>query len=70
MNVQMVKLDLETAEVKSPISVGSKKKRESSKKKIYFCFVDYVKAFDGVDHNKFWKILKEMGISDHLTCLL
>ena len=39
-------------------------------KNIYFCFIDYVKAFDYVDHNKLWKILKEMGISDHLTCLL
>ena len=38
--------------------------------KIYFCFVDYAKAFDCVDHNKLWKILKEMGIPDHLTCLL
>ena len=39
-------------------------------KGIYFCFIDYAKAFDCVDHNKLWKILKEMGISDHLTCLL
>ena len=39
-------------------------------KNIYFCFFDYAKAFDCVDHNKLWKILKEMGISDHLTCLL
>ena len=39
-------------------------------KNIYFCFVDYAKAFDCVDHNKLWKILKEMGIPDHLTCLL
>ena len=39
-------------------------------KKIYFCFIDYVKAFDCVDHNKLWKILQEMGIPDHLTCLL
>ena len=39
-------------------------------KNIYFCFIDYVKAFDYVDHNKLWKILKEMGIPDHLTCLL
>ena len=39
-------------------------------KKIYFCFTDYAKAFDCVDHNKLWKILKEMGIPDHLTCLL
>ena len=37
---------------------------------IYFCFIDYAKAFDYVDHNKLWKILKEMGIPDHLTCLL
>ena len=39
-------------------------------KNIYFCFLDYAKAFDCVDHNKLWKILREMGISDHLTCLL
>ena len=39
-------------------------------KNIYFCFIDYAKAFDRVDHNKLWKILKEMGIPDHLTCLL
>ena len=39
-------------------------------KNIYFCFLDYAKAFDSVDHNKLWKILKEMGIPDHLTCLL
>ena len=39
-------------------------------KNIYFCFIDYVKAFDCVDHNKLWKILKEMGIPDHLTCRL
>ena len=39
-------------------------------KNIYLCFIDYVKAFDSVDHNKLWKILKEMGIPDHLTCLL
>ena len=37
---------------------------------IYFCFIDYAKAFDCVDHNKLWTILQEMGISDHLTCLL
>ena len=48
-----------------------KKAREfQKKKKIYFCFVDYSKAFDCVDHNRLWKILKEMGISDHLTCFL
>ena len=39
-------------------------------KNIYFCFIDYAKAFDYVDHHKLWKILKEMGIPDHLTCLL
>ena len=44
-------------------------KREFQKN-IYFCFIDYAKAFDCVDHNKLWKILKEMGIPDHLTCLL
>ena len=41
-----------------------------SRKNIYFCFIDYAKAFDYVDHNKLWKILKDMGIPDHLTCLL
>ena len=46
------------------------KAREFQKKKIYFCFIDYAKAFDCVDHNKLWKILKEMGIPDHLICLL
>ena len=46
------------------------KKARESQKNIYFCFIDYAKVFDGVDHNKRWKILKEMGIPDHLTCLL
>ena len=46
------------------------KKAREFQKNIYFCFTDYAKAFDCVDHNKLWKILKEMGISDHLTCLL
>ena len=45
-------------------------KAREFEKKIYFCFIDYTKAFDYVDHNKLWKILKEMGIPDHLTCLL
>ena len=45
-------------------------KAREFQKNIYFCFIDYAKAFDCVDHNKLWKILKEMGISDHLTCLL
>ena len=53
-----------------PISAGSSKKQESSRKNIYFLFIDYAKDFDSVDHNKLWKILKEMGIPDHLTCLL
>ena len=44
--------------------------KERVPKKIYFCFIDYVKAFDCVDHNKLWKILQEMGIPDHLTCIL
>ena len=46
------------------------KKAREFQKNIYFCFIDYAKAFDSVDHNKLWKILKEMGILDHLTCLL
>ena len=46
------------------------KKATEFQKNIYFCFIDYAKAFDGVDHNKLWKILKEMGIPDHLTYLL
>ena len=46
------------------------KKAREFQKNVYFCFIDYAKAFDCVDHNKLWKILKEMGIPDHLTCLL
>ena len=46
------------------------KKARELQKNIYFCFIDYAKAFDCVDHNKLWKIPKEMGIPDHLTCLL
>ena len=46
------------------------KKAREFQKNIYFCFIDYAKDFDCVDHNKLWKILKEMGIPDHLTCLL
>ena len=45
-------------------------KARELQKNIYFCFTDYAKAFDCVDHNKLWKILKEMGIPDHMTCLL
>ena len=50
-----------------PLDLG---KAREFQKNIYFCFTDYTKAFDCVDHNKLWKILKEMGIADHLTCLL
>ena len=46
------------------------KKAREFQKNIYFCFIDYAKAFDCVDHNKLWKLLKEMGIPDHITCLL
>ena len=46
------------------------KSKRVPEKNIYFCFIDYAKAFDCVDHNKLWKILKEMGIPDQLTCLL
>ena len=60
----------EEPEIKLPTSAGSWKKQESSRKNFYFCFIDYAKAFDCVDHNKLWKILKEVGIPDHLTCLL
>ena len=66
----MFKLALEKAEepeIKLPTSAGSSKKQDSSRKNIYFCFFDYAKAFGCVDHNKLWKILKEMGIPDHLT---
>ena len=69
----MYKLVLEKAEepeIKLPTSAGSSKKQEGSRKNIYFCFIDYAKAFDCVDHNKLWKMLKEMGIPDYLTCLL
>ena len=72
MNFQMFKLDLEKAEepeIKLPTSAGSLKKQEFQKN-IYYCFIGYAKAFDCVDQNKLWKILKEMGIPDHLTCLL
>ena len=57
------------AEIKLPTSAGSSKKQEFQKN-IYLCFIDYAKAFDCVDHNKLWKILKDMRIPDHLTGLL
>ena len=68
----MFKLDLEKAEepeIKLPASAGSSKKQEFQKN-ICFCFTDYAKAFDYVDHNTLWEILQEMGFPDHLTCLL
>ena len=68
----MYNLDLEKAEepeIKLPTSAGSSKKQENSRK-TSTSSIDYAKAFDCVDHNKLWKILKEMGIPDHLTCLL
>ena len=68
----MYKLDLEKAEDRDQIANihWIIEKAREFQKNIYFCFTDDVKAFDCVDHNKLWKILKEMGISDYLTCLL
>ena len=69
-NVKLVLEKADEPEIKLPTSVGSWKKQESSKENIYFCFLDYAKVFECVDHNKLWKILKEMGIPDNLICLL
>ena len=69
----MFKPDSEKAEepeIKLSATTGSTQKARELQKNIYFCFTDYTKAFDCVDHNKLWKILKEMGIPDHLTCIL
>ena len=69
----MFKLDLEKAEepkIKLPTSTVIIEKATEFQENIYFSFIDYAKAFDCVDHNKLWKILKEMGIPDHLACLL
>ena len=72
VNFQMFKLVLEKAE--EPDQIANirwiMEKAREFQKNIYFCFIDYAKAFDYVDHKKLWKILKEMGIPDHLTCLL
>ena len=71
MNFQMFKLDLEKTEepeIRFTISVGSLKKQEFQKN-IYFCFIDYPKGLDYVDHKKLWKILQVLGIPDHLTFL-
>ena len=74
MNFQMFKLDLEKAEEPEIDQIDNicwiiERAREFQKN-IYFCFIDYAKAFELVDHNKMWKILKERGIPDHLSCLL
>ena len=71
MNFQMFKLYLEEAEepeIKLPTSNWIIEKARELQKNICFCFIDYAKALDCVDHNKLWKILKEIGIPDHLTC--
>ena len=69
-NFQIFKLDLEKAEepeIKLPTSIGHKKSKAIPEKQKDFCFIDYAKAFNCVDHNKLWKILKEMGMPDHRT---
>ena len=73
MKFQMFKLVLEKVEepeIKLPTSLDHQQSKRVPENTIYFCCIDYAKAFDCVDHNKLWKILKEMGISDHLICLL
>ena len=70
VNFQIFKLDLEKAEEPEIKLSTSVEKAREFQKNIYFCFIDYAKAFDCVDHNKLWEILKENGIPDHLTCLL
>ena len=69
----MFKLDLEKAEepeIKLPTYAGSRKKAREFQKNIYFCFIDSTKAFNCVDHNKLLKILKKIGIPDHVSCFL
>ena len=73
MNFQMFKLVLEKAEepeINCQHLLDHGKSKREFQKVIYFCFIDYAKALDCVDHNKLWEILKEMGIPDHLICLL
>ena len=73
MNFQTFKLGLEKEEepeIKLTASVGSSKKQESSRKTCTSALIDYIKAYDCVDHNKLWEILQEMVIPDHFTCLL
>ena len=70
-NFQIYKLDLENTEepeIKLSTSVGSLRKQGNSRKNM--CFIDYAKTIDCVDHNKLWKILNEMGMPDHFTCLI
>ena len=72
MNFQLDFENTEESEIKFPTSTGSSKQQESSRKtsiSVLLTIIDYAKAFDCVDHNQLWKILKEMGIPDHLTCL-
>ena len=70
-DVKLVLENAEEPEIKLPTSAGSSKNQESSRKHLLLLFcIDYAKAFDCVDHNKLWKILKEMGIPNDLTCLL
>ena len=72
MNFQIFKMDLEKAEeteIKLPTSLDHQKSKRIPEKHL-FCFTDYAKTSDCVDHNKLWKILQEIGIPDHLTCLL
>ena len=73
MKFQVFKLDLEKAEepeIKLPTSIELSKKAREFQRNIYFCFIDYAKAFNCVDHKKLWKIYKQMGIPDHVTCHL
>ena len=70
MNFQMFKLVLENAEEQVANICWIIEKASEFQKNIYFCIIDYAKAFDCVDHNKLWKILQEMGIPNHLACLL
>ena len=72
-NFWMYKLGLEKAEgpeIKLLTSVGSYRKQGNSRNKVNFCFIDYAKVFDCVDHNKLWEILQELGVPAHHTCLL
>ena len=72
MKFQMFKLDLERQRNhrSNCQHLLDHRKSKSSRKNIYFCFIDYDKGFDCVDYHKLWKILKDMGLPDHLTCLL